>query len=143
MSLTGNIVNQISAQGLGAVTKPQGFDLNDDTFSKILEKSMNNIPQPVSRLEGMGMPAGFVMEPFDATGTEAVKETQPIDTSEVVIKELDMGDYFSNLLKTNPESNNGIFDMAKKHAANAYGNFGKNYISSLKDFIGDVISMAS
>ena len=41
MSLVENLINQISTQGLGGISKPLSFDLNDDTFANLLEKQMN------------------------------------------------------------------------------------------------------
>ena len=37
MSIVENLVNQISTKGLGGITKPFGFDMEDDTFAKLLE----------------------------------------------------------------------------------------------------------
>ena len=42
MSLVENLINQISTQGLSGITKPLGFDIEDDTFAKLLEKQMNS-----------------------------------------------------------------------------------------------------
>ena len=42
MSLVENLINQISTQGLGGITSPLGYNLNDDTFSKLLEKQLNS-----------------------------------------------------------------------------------------------------
>ena len=41
MSLVENLINQITTQGLGGITKPLGFDMNDDTFANLLEKQMH------------------------------------------------------------------------------------------------------
>ena len=42
MSLVENLINQISTKELGGLTKPTGFDMDDDTFAKLLEKQMDN-----------------------------------------------------------------------------------------------------
>ena len=43
MSLVENLINQISTQGLGGITKPFGFDMNDDTFANLLD-DLNKLP---------------------------------------------------------------------------------------------------
>ena len=83
MSLVENLINQITTQGLGGITKPQGFDLEDDTFSKLLEKGLNaynNEIQPTNTIGHMGAPAGLLIEPLE--GTEFAETVQ--DQMEIV-----------------------------------------------------------
>lgn len=151
MSLVENIVSQISTKGLGGITKPQGFDLSDDTFEKILQ-GVNGVSgisgmlnEKLQALGSMGQPSGLVIEPFD----EAAK-VQPInnnnqniiDTEPVQIKDVDMGsNYFSNLLKDAPNEHKSLMNVAQKHAANIYNSLGKNLVEDLVDFAKDVTSM--
>ena len=69
MSIVENLVNQISTQGLGGITKPLGFDMEDDTFAKLLEKQMSSTQEISSDnfIGSMGAPAGLVIEPLDGT----------------------------------------------------------------------------
>ena len=105
MSLVENLINQISTDGLGGITKPQGFDLEDDTFSKLLEKGMNAYSQeiqPTNSIGQMGAPAGLIIESFDAENFsetaqdqmeilgDKLQEKNIITTEPIEIKELDM-----------------------------------------------------
>jgi len=144
MNLIEELVNQISTPGLGGITKPQGFDQNDNTFEKLLMQQMNEgmnieMNSNVQSIGNMGAPAGFVIEPLDAP--ESVAKIEPIDTSDVQIKEIDMDDYITNQIKHPNENNKGFLDFAQKHAANAYNAFAGKYVTDLKEFIGDAVAM--
>ena len=147
MSLVENIINQISVGG--GITKPQGFDLNDDTFAKLLEKASAKSNDINSNFVGeMGIPAGLQIEPFDGVGhaeaaqgqLEAVGETKQIgEVSEPIeIKEINVGDYFSSLLKTNTE-NNDLMDFAKKQVASFYAQQSKPIVLDSTEFVSDLL----
>ena len=131
MSLVENLINQITTQGLGGITKPQGFDLEDDTFSKLLEKGLsayNDEIQPTNTIGHMGAPAGLLIEPLEGTEfAETVQdqmeivgdnrfERQPISTDPIEIKDLDMSDFFSNLIKTSINENTDFMNFANSFA---------------------------
>ena len=147
MSLVENIINQISVGG--GITKPQGFDLNDDTFAKLLEKATANSNDTNSNFVGeMGIPAGLQIEPFNGVEhaeaaqdqLEAVGETKQIgEISEPIeIKEINVGDYFSSLLKTSTRNEN-LMDFAKKHAASFYAQQSKPLILDSTEFVTDLL----
>ena len=155
MSLVENLINQISTNGLNGITSPLGnIDLNDDTFSKLLDKQLNSIQEntPSNFFGNFGMPAGLIIEPID--GIEHAEMAQ--DQMEIIgenklskeeyinqpieFKDIDMGDYFSNLLKTSSENNTGFMNFAKKNATNAYNVFSKNFITDMQDFVEDIAS---
>ena len=78
MSLVENLINQISTKGLGGITNPQSFDMEDDTFSRLLEKGMNAYStemQPANSIGQMGAPAGFIIEAFDGVNGIDFSET--------------------------------------------------------------------
>lgn len=138
MNLAANIINQIS--GTNEITKPQGFDLNDETFAKILEGTKVNginYSAATNPIEPLGAPAGFEIEPFGEV--ENIKETAQI-TEPIEIKEIDLSDNFSNLIKSNMDNNN-FMHFARKQAANAYNIFGKSFVANLKEFVQDTASM--
>ena len=54
------------------------------------------------------------------------------------MKDLDLGDYFSNLLKTNSEQNASFMNFAKKHASNAYNVFSRTFVADMQDFAEDI-----
>ena len=154
MSLVENLINQISTNGLGGINSPKNFDLEDDTFAKLLEKQMNSANNALNQpnLFGeMGIPAGLVIEPYEAVDfsntvqdqMEAVNfktKSEPVMDVNIEIKEIDMSDCFTNLLKTASNNNSDFLNFAKKHASNAYNVFGKNYISDAIDFADDLKS---
>ena len=148
MSLVENILSQISTHGLGGVTKPQGFDMNDDTFEKILQsigKEGAALNDKLQALGNLGQPSGMIIEPLDdnlSVKPIGQENQNIIDIKPVQIKDVDMGDnYFSNLLKDAPKEHKSIMNVAQKHAANAYNIFGKNLVENLTDFAKDVTSM--
>ena len=154
MSIVENLVNQISTKGLGGITKPFGFDMEDDTFAKLLEKQMNSTQElnPNNFVGSMGAPAGLVIEPLEGVNfSETVQDqmevvgenklsrdeyiNQPIE-----FKDIDMGDYFSNLLKTDSGKNSDFMNFAKKNATNAYNVFTKNLVINASEFVEDILN---
>ena len=142
MSLVENLVNQITSDKTGGIVKPQGFDMNDTTFAKLLEKNLvqgNPEVQAGNQIAGMGAPAGFIIEPYGETAP-----VQPVseDNSQIQIKDVDLGtDYFSNLLKTEPKAHKDLMNFAKKQASNVYQLFGKNLVTDLAELAGDIAGM--
>jgi len=152
MSLVENLINQISTQGMGGITKPLGFDLSDDTFANLLEKQMNSINDstPSNFVGTMGAPAGLIIEPAD--GIEFAENVQ--DQMEIIgenklskdeyinqpieFKDIDLGDHFSNLLKLGTDNNSNFMNFAKKHATNAYNVFSKGFVEDVTDFVKDI-----
>ena len=70
MSLVENLINQISTKGLDGIVSPLGnIDLNDDTFSKLLDKQLNSINNDSQNnfVGIMGAPAGLIIEPIEGT----------------------------------------------------------------------------
>ena len=155
MSLVENLINQISTKELGGITKPTGFDMDDDTFAKLLEKQMDNSTTVSldNSLGNMGMPAGFMIEPFEGVDFSETAQDQMEIIGEnklskeeyinqpIEFKDIDMGDYFSNLIKSSSQAeNNSFMNFAKRHATNAYGVFGRNFVDDMKDFVQDIAS---
>ena len=154
MSLIEHLVNQISTNELGGITKPSGFDMNDDTFSKLLEKELNAKAESIQEniIGNLGVPAGFFIEPFEGVEfsqnvqdqLEAISEKKVTNESPVEpfeMKELDLGDFFSNMLKTSTNSNNDFMNFARKKETNSYENFGRNFVTDLAEFVDDVKSL--
>ena len=157
MSIVENLINQISSQGLGGITKPLGFDMEDDTFAKLLEKQMNanNEFSTPNSIGQMGAPAGFIIEPLDATdgvehaekvqdqmeilGQDFYKQTGP---SNIEIKDMNFEDYFSNMIKASTNQNNDFMNFAKRQATNAYNFFNKGFIADVEDFVQDITAIS-
>jgi hypothetical protein len=100
----------------------------------------------------MGAPAGLVIEPLEGVDfSETVQDqmevvgenklsrdeyiNQPIE-----FKDIDMGDYFSNLLKTDSGKNSDFMNFAKKNATNAYNVFTKNLVMNASEFVEDILN---
>ena len=155
MSLVENLINQIATQGMGAITRPTGFDMDDDTFAKLLDKQLNSTAEinPNSSLGNMGAPAGLLIDPIDGVDFAEAAQDQMETIGEnklsrdeyihqpIEFKDIDMGDYFSNLLKTNVDSGSDFLNFAKKQATSAYNVFSKGYVFDMHDFVQDITSM--
>lgn len=142
MSIAEILANQISEGGLGGISKPKAFDMNDDTFEKLLQKGMDELAQKeqVQNTVQLGAPAGFVIEPLDAP--QELEKVKPINTEGVEIKDIDMTDFFTNVIRTQDADNQGIFDLAKKQATLAYNSFAGQYVANLKEFIGNTLPLS-
>ena len=144
MSLVENIINQITTAG--GITKPQGFDLGDDTFAKLLEKASgaNTVGMQDNLMGEMGIPAGLQIEPLEGVEhteaaqdqIEAVGETKLVNevTEPIEIKDMNVGDYFSSLLKSDADNNSGLMDFAKKHATSFYAQQAKHLVIDSVEF---------
>ena len=146
MSLVENLVNQISTNGLGGVTKPQGFDLNDDTFAKLLQDKMINetvLNDKLQALGTMGQPSGMIIEPLDGTAAiQPIGNENNIQSEPLEIKDVDTGtNYFSNLLKEAPQEHKILMNVAKKYASSAYNTFGRNLVEDIADFAKDLVAL--
>jgi hypothetical protein len=133
-----NFISQISGVNLGGITNPQGINLDDDTFSKLLEKSMQSSDSNGTSsvlLGQLGMPAGFEIQELDLP-QNLVNDVN--STQKVEIKDLDMGEnYFSSLA----HDNINVMNLAKKQATNAYNMFSKGFVDSLNTLVEDVNSI--
>lgn len=155
MSLVENIINQITSNGINGTSNLQNFDLNDDTFAKLLNKQLeqNETISTDNFLGQIGMPAGFVIESIDGTDfsemakdqaeiigeSKLLGESQP--TEPIQFKTVDTEDYFTTLIKSNTEASKNYMNFAKKQATNAYDIFQKSYVNDMKDFVKDIASM--
>lgn len=137
MSILENIVSQITSSATGGITKPQGFDLNDDTFAKLLMKASEVSPaeEQNNLFSNLGAPAGFEIEPFDS---EPVQNIEFNPAQDIEIKDLKISEnYFSALLNENSDAMN----LAKRQAANAYNIFGKGFVDTLGEFVDDAAAI--
>ena len=154
MSLVENLVNQISTHGLGGITKPFGFDMEDDTFAKLLEKQLNSPTETNSTnfIGNMGAPAGLIIEPLDSVNhAETVQDQMEIIGEKklsrdeyinqpIEFKDLNIEDHFSKLLKLNLNNSNSDFmNFARKQATNNYGVFAKNLVLDTTEFVQDIL----
>ena len=86
MSMIENFVQQLtSANGANVIGGAQKFDLQDDTFAKLLEKQMQtgiDDTDSINQLGQIGIPSGFNIEPFDVQNdTQKINTENKIDIS--------------------------------------------------------------
>ena len=163
MSLVSNFIGGISSVGVGGQKTLQQLDLNDTTFSDLLEKQMETKPKEESNniFASLGMPAGMQIENVDfsekvqdqmeALGSqqapEKVNETNILDlngdgnvtTSEAVT-------FFTSLLDNSNLGNDNrsqLFDFARKQASNFYNKYSKNVVTDVKEFVEDIQGLVS
>ncbi len=135
MSLVENVISQISS--VAGATKPQGFDLNDDTFAKLLSKASeaSQTEEQNNMFSNLGAPAGFEIEPLGETTPAVDIQINPQD---IEIKDLKISEnYFSDLLNDNSTAMN----MVRRQATNAYNVFGKGFVETLGEFVADTAAM--
>ena len=163
MSLVSNFIGGISSSQFGgAKGLAQSFDLNDTTFSDLLEKQMQVKPkEDENNIFGMlGIPAGFEIEPVDFSEkaidqTEAVGAKTEVEQSEDSsqsyspfdlnkdgeVTNSEMMTFFSSLLDSGDEGKEArseVFDFAKKQAANLYNQYSKSVVTDIKEFVEDL-----
>lgn len=156
MSLVSNFIGGISSVGVGGLNPLQNLDLNDTTFSDLLEKQMEVKPKEENNniFASLGMPAGMKIESVDFSEkvqdqmeilgekmtSEKANETNMLDldgdgsvtTSEAVT-------FFTSLLdNSNLGSNSQLFDFAKKQASNFYNKYSRSVVTDVKEFVEDI-----
>ncbi len=166
MSLVSNFIGGISSSGLSGLNGlTQAFDLNDTTFSDLLEKQMDKKIQPTNEglIGSLGMPAGLQIENFDGTEFSETAQDQmeaigeKIQTEDNMSNPFDMnGDgqvttseavtFFTSLLDSSKEgadSRSELFDFAKKQASDFYNKYSRNVVTDVKEFVDDIQGMIS
>ena len=156
MSLVSNFIGGISSVGVGGLNSSQNLDLNDTTFSDLLEKQMEVKPKEENNniFASLGMPAGMKIESVDFSEkvqdqmeilgekmtSEKANETNMLDldgdgsvtTSEAVT-------FFTSLLdNSNLGRNSQLFDFAKKQASNFYNKYSRSVVTDVKEFVEDI-----
>lgn len=160
MDLVSNFVGAISPSMFGNNTQniTPIFDLDDNSFSDILEKQMTkeiekNKPNFIDKLGlsngiNIGDLDGRIIEKdntFDAvnsvnkyekTDFNNLNNPKDLSTSEVLT-------FFNSLFESKPTLtdtvNSGLFDFERKIAANQYGKYAKNIVTDLSEFVTDAL----
>ena len=156
MSLLSNYIGEISPAQFGnGQNGTSNVDLNDTTFSDLLEKQMNVSND--NNINPTGNFSGFDIGLLD--GVSPIFETNKIQEHAVVNKAESSGfNFFSNLKEyttsdvitffpslfdskptlTQTQSN-GLFDFERKVAATSYGQYAKNIVTDLQEFVTDTM----
>jgi len=167
MSLVSGLINGIASSGIaGRSTVTPDFDLNDSTFSDLLNKQLNiqtgGNTSGIDMLGSLGMPAGMQIEGVDfsekvqdqmeAFGEEIKTEgtensTNPFDMNKdgnVTVSET--MDFITSLLDNDSAGYNirsGLYNFAKRQAANFYSKYSGNVVTNLSEFVNDVKELIS
>ena len=146
MSLVSNFIGGISSSGLNGLGVNPNYDLNDTTFSDLLEKQMEVKPKEETNniFASLGMPAGMQIENIDFSEKvqdqmEATGQDGDVTTSEAVT-------FFTSLLSNSAEGSENrseLFDFAKKQASNFYNKYSRNVVTDIQEFVDDIQGLIS
>ena len=166
MSLVSNYIGGIgginSTGGIGGVTSQ--FDLNDTTFSELLEKQLNSQEESNSAnglLGSLGMPPGMQIDGMDgkeftetafdqaeALGAKTDGEENENQTNNIMdlnndgdVTSSEMLTFFTSLLDNGSKGNEArseLFDFARKQATNFYNEHSRNVITNISEFVDDI-----
>ena len=166
MDLVSNFVGSISPNKLGINTQgitPE-FDLDDKTFSDILEKQMQKLTEQdkTNYINNLGIQSGIDIGDFDHSvshfsgnqedrleAINAVNQSenkffhdmnpQEMSTSEVLT-------FFRSLFDSKPTmtdtSNSALFDFERRTAASQYSKYAKNIVTDLGEFVSDALKIS-
>ena len=164
MSLASNLVNTISKSQIGAkqITAAPDFDLNDKTFSNILDKQMEGINdvQKNENSQKLGIPNGFTIDELISmqqidnktiTAQNSTEAVNPINFDDLIskneeseISNSEMLGFFTSLFDkhANFNNNNVIYNFARKQASNFYGRCAGNVVTDLAEFVTDALKIS-
>ena len=160
MSLVSNFIGEISSSQFGGISNiGQNFDINDTTFSDLLEKQMKIPTKEENNIMSLlGMPAGLQIQNIDGTDffekafDQIEANGEKIETKTTEFNSFDTNQnkdittsetvtFFSSLLDNslqNQNSHSELFDFAKKQATNLYSKGASSVITDLEEFVTDV-----
>ena len=147
MSLVSNNIGAIASKIGKPDASQQNMDLEDKTFSDLLDKQMNIQDAPnETTLSSLEAPAAI-----STNGTNlidllsSIKQTQNYDFPDFSEQD-DLGSAEMVAFLTKPfdsrsslENNHGLMDFAKKQASNFYNKCASNVVVDLKEFIEDTL----
>ena len=136
-------------------------DLNDNTFSNLLDKQLNNqLEQNENNfIDNLGIPSisGLNLGEFDGHVIDGqLNEVRKIDSSDNKLsakfasgKDFSMEEVltlFNPLFESKPSmaenTNNGLFDFERKTAANQYSKYAKNIVTDISEFVTDALKIS-
>ena len=136
-------------------------DLNDNTFSNLLDKQLNNPPEQNGQnfINNLGIPSisGVDLGELDGHNLEShFSAVKPIDDLDINLqakfnsgKDFSMEEVltlFNPLFETKPmmaeTTNNGLFDFERKTAANLYNRYAKNVVTDINEFVTDALKIS-
>ena len=160
MDLVSNYIGELAASQTGGKKNgtASNIDLNDSTFSDLLEKQLNNTLEnnnQVGKSDVFLTPSGIDIGDFDGNvprfkainDANYVNNTQNTDSNIFSnLKEYTAQDiltFFPSIFDSRPTltqtANNGLFDFERKSAVNLYGRYTKNIVTNLGEFVSDAL----
>lgn len=172
MSTVSNFVGTISPEMFGdSINKAvQNVDLDDTTFSDMLEKQINNVKNQANFdvTKDLGLPSGInimdltesALPQYDTNtrmGDNMLETVKPVnETDEAVFRYMndtknmstpEVVTLFSSLFDKKPtiidDESNGLIDFEKKIAAGEYNRYAKNIVTDLTEFVTDTMKIKS
>ena len=165
MSLVSNFIGGVSGIGGNGAALAPNFDLNDTTFSDLLEKQIKGQDENSSAnglLGSFGIPAGMQIDGMDGTeftekafdqaealGAKTDGENEEENQNNNIMDLNNDGDvtssemltFFTSLLdngSTGQEARSELFDFARRQATDFYNQHSKNVITNLTEFVDDI-----
>ena len=146
MSLVSNFIGGISSSQIaGIVNGNDSFDLNNTTFSDLLKKQMEVKPTEgaLNIMDFLGMPSGMQIKDFNPqeVQTQTVGETSEIDNSNQERTTSETVTFYNSLLNNdieNQTAHSGVFDFARRQAANLYNKYSRDVICDVQEFAEDL-----
>ena len=157
MSIVSNSIGELAeAQVNGKHTGiSSNIDLNDNTFSDLLQDKINNLSDSnmaVNQIGNVEEPVGFdITDLFsaptsiDTNNSSTFKfndynNAQDYSASEILT-------FFPSLFNSKPTltqtATNGIFDFERKVATASYGQYAKSIVTDLNEFVSDTLKSKS
>ena len=149
MSIVSNYIGAIPSNFANKGQAVSGVDLEDKTFSDLLDKQID-LQEPQNGFTSpLGIPAGFV-----ENGTNIVDMisavNQPKGISPILgIDENEIGTSEMVAFLTKPfdspsalEKNLSLMDFAKRQASNFYNKCASNVITNLSEFVEDSLKLS-
>ena len=146
MNLASNFIGNISSSQFGGnIGLKPDMDLDDKTFSNILDDKMNvNQANPI---ENIGAPQGFNILDLETNNTnigsvnkisETVNDLKDMTTSELIT-------FITSPLEkvlASHNTHNQLYNFARKHAANFYEKHAGNVVTNLGEFVSDALKLS-
>ena len=148
MSIVSSFAGGISPTQFGNVNKASSaINLDDDTFSDILEKKLSAFPAKPQIGVQFGMTLEelswkYNMTPVQEMGSSIdVKNmsTEDLTTSEITT-------FYNSVMDKNyndVSNQDEVFDFVKRNATSAYGKFAKIPVLDLAEFVTDSLKLKS
>ena len=163
MDLVSNYIGELAKSKMEGHSTgvSSGIDLNDNTFSNLLEKQLNNTIDntQTSQISDFSIPSGLDIGDFDgnipnfnyAERISSSQETADFNYNRLKnAKDYSVSEiltFFPSLFDMKPSLtetvNNGLYDFERKMAASSYGHYAKSIITDLKEFITDTVKVKS